>query len=366
MANEVYANGREVSCKRAEGKSVACFPDVCFTPGPSPSGVPVPYPNTGLATDTTHGTRTVRISGQEAMLKDKSYFKTSYGDEAGCAPKRGVVTSVIKGKVYFTSWSMDVKFEGENVVRHLDLTTHNHASQPGNTAPWPYLDQMAIDAGGGPCKKDILKEKTACTDYKPYGNKNVCRDAGLRGRVPKTATGAQSSAERASANKCLAARRCQLVPFSPKDKKGIKGCCPAQTPDHLIPKSSFYKGSVKGGARLQGWKKYSSRKAPCICAEGGNNTNGSHGLRHSAHASLSKVEPGDINTLENEASLAAESATLTFPESKCNKRCIEAQLMNGHMKMTRAQAPKVKYSPSGSKLTSAEIKKLRAQKRKVG
>ncbi len=144
MVNEVYANGREVSCKRAEGKSVACFPDVCFTPGPPASGVPVPYPNTGLATDTTHGTRTVKISGQEAMLKDKSYFKTSYGDEAGCAPKKGVVTSVIKGKVYFTSWSMDVKFEGENVVRHLDLTTHNHASQPGNTQPWTYLDSAAI------------------------------------------------------------------------------------------------------------------------------------------------------------------------------------------------------------------------------
>jgi hypothetical protein len=32
MSNEVYANGREVSCKAAQGKSVCAFPDVCFTP----------------------------------------------------------------------------------------------------------------------------------------------------------------------------------------------------------------------------------------------------------------------------------------------------------------------------------------------
>ncbi len=27
MANEVYANGRELSCKSASGKSIASFPD---------------------------------------------------------------------------------------------------------------------------------------------------------------------------------------------------------------------------------------------------------------------------------------------------------------------------------------------------
>lgn len=146
MANDVFANNMEISCKAADGKSIACFPDVCFTPPqapPTPPGVPIPYPNTGMAKDTTKGSRTVKITGKEVMLKDKSYFKTSYGDEAGCAPKKGVVTSKIKGKVYFTAWSMDVKFEGENVVRHLDLMTHNHASKPGNTPPWAYADEMA-------------------------------------------------------------------------------------------------------------------------------------------------------------------------------------------------------------------------------
>jgi hypothetical protein len=80
------------------------------------------------------------------MLKNKSYFKRSMGDEAGCAPKKGVVTSKNMGKVYFTMWSMDVKVEGENVVRMLDLTTHNHASVPGNSPPFPYTDEIAPPA----------------------------------------------------------------------------------------------------------------------------------------------------------------------------------------------------------------------------
>lgn len=148
MSGEVYANTRMVSCKAAMGKSICAFPDVCFTPPENPTtppGVPVPYPNTGMATDTTSGSTTVKISGKEVMLKNKSYFKRSMGDEAGCAAKKGVVTTKNMGKVYFTMWSMDVKIEGENVVRAMDLTTHNHMSKmPGNTPPWPYTDKIAV------------------------------------------------------------------------------------------------------------------------------------------------------------------------------------------------------------------------------
>jgi len=146
MANNVFANGREVACKKADGKSICAFPDVCMTPPETPAtppGVPVPYPNTGFAKDTTAGSKTVKISGKEVMLKNKSYFKKSTGDEAGSAAKKGVVTSVNRGKVYFNSWSMNVKIEGKNVVRHLDLTTHNHASQTGQTPTWPYTDEMS-------------------------------------------------------------------------------------------------------------------------------------------------------------------------------------------------------------------------------
>src|SRR5206468_8369012 len=125
MSNQVYANNMEVSCKQAAGKSICALPDVCMTPPQTPAtppGVPIPYPNTGMASDTTDGSTTVKIAGEEVMLKNKSCFSKSSGDEAGSAPKKGVVTSKNMGKVYFNAWSMDVKVEGENVPRNLDIT----------------------------------------------------------------------------------------------------------------------------------------------------------------------------------------------------------------------------------------------------
>ena len=198
-----------------------------------PLGIPIPYPNTGLSKDTTKGTRTIRITRKEVMLKNKSYYKTSYGDEPGRAPKKGIITSKIKGKVYFTSWSMDVKFEGKNVVRHMDLTTHNHGSMPGNTPTWPYLDQMAVSKGEGPCKEDIKKEKDACKEYTPHGEGDPCppttelvsvkkaRALTAKGSAARTQANAsvKSAYERLAsknrANKCLQARRCMLTPYKP-------------------------------------------------------------------------------------------------------------------------------------------------------
>jgi hypothetical protein len=138
MSNEVYANGREVSCKDSAAVSICAFPDVCLSPPSPPAGpIPIPYPNTGKSSDTSDGSRTVKIAGQEAMLKNTSCFGSSMGDEAATKTLgMGVVTHQIQGKCYFVVWSMDVKFEGDNVVRHLDLTTHNHmSSMPGNTPP---------------------------------------------------------------------------------------------------------------------------------------------------------------------------------------------------------------------------------------
>jgi len=138
MSNNVFANNREISCKESSGKTICAFPDVCMTPPQTPAtppGVPVPYSNTAMASDTTKGSKKVKIVNKPVGLKNKSYFKTSSGDEAGSAPLKGVVTHKNKGKVYFQAWSFDVKFEGKNVCRHLDITTNNHGSQPGDTPP---------------------------------------------------------------------------------------------------------------------------------------------------------------------------------------------------------------------------------------
>ena len=138
MGNNVFANGRELACKSGDGKTIADFPDVCFTPPdkvpPTPPGVPIPYPNFGKSKDMTSGSKSVKITKKEVLLKNKSYYKTSKGNEAAKTAKKGMVTSCLTGAVYFTSWSMDVKIEGENVVRHLDTTTGNHACPNANAA----------------------------------------------------------------------------------------------------------------------------------------------------------------------------------------------------------------------------------------
>src|SRR5438445_1951800 len=82
------------------------------------------------------GSKTVMIEGQEVMLKDQSFYKTSpLGDEAATNGQgANVVTHVITGKTYFVAWSMDVKFEDQNVDRHTDITTSNHACPPPGAA----------------------------------------------------------------------------------------------------------------------------------------------------------------------------------------------------------------------------------------
>jgi Domain of unknown function (DUF4150) len=146
MGGEVFANGNEIACKAGDGKVIAAFPDVCLSPPSPPAGpIPVPYPNTSFSRDTQNGSRTVKIKGQEVMLKDQSFYKTSpLGDEAATRTFGGsVITHVITGKTYFVAWSMDVKFEGLNVDRHVDLTTSNHASPSGSTPPNPNLEASA-------------------------------------------------------------------------------------------------------------------------------------------------------------------------------------------------------------------------------
>lgn len=129
MGTNVYANDNEICCKAADGKSAAATPDVCMSPPSPPAGpVPIPYPNTAFASDLANGSTTVFIKSSPIALKDVSYFSTSTGDEPATeAFQKGVATSVIKGKAYFTNWSSDVKVEGLNVCRHLDLMTHNHS-----------------------------------------------------------------------------------------------------------------------------------------------------------------------------------------------------------------------------------------------
>ena len=373
MGSPVFANTMEVSSKSMSGKSICQFPDVCFTPPLTPAtppGVPIPYPNTGMAGDTTGGSSSVKIGGQEVMLKDRSSFKQSTGDEAGAAPKKGLINSKTKGKVYFLAWSMDVKVEGENVVRNLDMTTHNHTCKPANGAvPTVHVAMVSPGWDAENCSKEIEKEKEACSDFDPYKKgKSVCAAAGMTKGV-RSLTDAQHQAnavaiqtapapkdaqtKREKALGCMRARRCRLVPYSPKDQKGTKGCCPSQTPDHLLPKSSF---KDEDGDKLKGWKKtYSASKAPCMCAEGpSNHGEGSHPLRHAHHKAIPPkgVSAGDMMPYEDAIDHSATGASKVFKASGCTKKCIQGQLDAQHKAMAENKdtPAEVKYTPSGSKV----------------
>jgi hypothetical protein len=353
MSNEVYANGNEVSCKAAAGKSIAAFPDVCFTPPLTPAtppGVPIPYPNTGMASDTSGGSKTVQISGKEVMKKDSSYFKTSTGDEAGSAPKKNVITSKIKGKCYYTAWSMDVKVEGENVVRHLDLMTHNHASNPGATPPWVYADRMAMAENLKACEKENKAVEDNC-------------EVDEEGNVKCPATGDADYYDDASMEKyarkiqndpCQKAARCMLTAYeNDGDDAPRRSCCKPQTPHHLIPKSSFFETSVGAGDNLPGCENYNLKSAPCICAEGGK-TGATHGLLHDAQARELADLPADKPYNFGKASeIAAKNVQEIFPNSNCSEECIKAQLRrHGHKGMKNDTELKRKSEAPDSKADS--------------
>lgn len=353
MANEVYANGMEVSCKSGAGKSICAFPDVCFTPPLTPAtppGVPLPYPNTGMASDTSDGSKTVQITGKEVMLKDSSSFKQSTGDEAGSAPKKGVVTSKIKGKVYYTAWSMDVKFEGENAVRHLDIMTHNHASGPGNSPPWPFQDGQT--QGTKECEGDQKKMKEKCDDkgitddphcpsplhiktetFKEQVrlHKGAAKDMNLK--TPKQTGGSRSSiqapaaTDAANADECVKARRCRLVPFKEDDKKKRKKCCDGQTPHHVPPKACLLNAGfhAKGKGGKTG-KYYDDDEALCVCLEGTSQHYGSHGKNHAAIDHLAEqqgLDAGDKVSIKEYNKICAKAVAL---QCGCDEACILAQL----------------------------------------
>jgi uncharacterized Zn-binding protein involved in type VI secretion len=147
MGKKVFANGMEIAHKSGDAKVMAALPDVCLSPPPPPTGpIPVPYPNTSFAKDLKEGSSTVKIGKKPLALKGQSYYKTSpLGDEAATRNFGGsIVTHTITGKTYFQASSMNVTVEGNNVSRHLDITTSNHSGTPGSTPPIPNTETKSM------------------------------------------------------------------------------------------------------------------------------------------------------------------------------------------------------------------------------
>jgi len=328
MGNEVYANNMELACKAGQGKSICAFPDVCFTPPLTPAtppGVPIPYPNTGMASDTTDGSKTVQISGQEVMLKNKSYFKQSTGDEAGSAPKKGVVTSKIKGKVYFNAWSMDVKFEGENVVRNLDMTTHNHGSVPSNTGPWPFID-AATPPANHPCKDDFNRERAACGPLEQDKNGK---------KLSKGKAKAKRCAKTKEAKACREAQKCMLQPWRPNR------CCKGEQGHHLVEVHCFSPvgGRTQGKLLPQFKGGYDEKKAPVVCATGPRDDK-EHGALHAVQQQMEAAHHanGGKWTFQQARDAGVTAHALVYPD--CNPDCTKKQLDNYH-KQKKPDGPAV-------------------------
>ena len=322
----------------------------------TPPGVPIPYPNTGMAGDTSNGSRSVKVGNAEVMLKDRSSFKTSVGDEAGCAPKKGLINSKNKGKVFFVAWSMDVKIEGENVVRNLDMTTHNHASPPNGAAPMVHTAAVAVSQFKS-CGKEAQKVEEKCggdpaPDPCPGALGMTIKAGGATSAVGKIkgvfarrglsaaaiketkplsrlATASQTVAEKSKKAECTRAMRCVLRPYGATPKDGVNGCCPGQTPHHIPPWDTI--SSVSGNAVSHGG-------ALCVCLEGAGHSIGSHGKHHhginftmeqaSKNGSVTKSLNSKGHTVFKGplSEHVKVSAAVTEAQNGCSKECIEEQL----------------------------------------
>lgn len=132
----VFANGREISGKATPNKTIAAFPDVCLSPPSPPAGpVPIPYPLTGVASNTTDGTSSVFVKGKEAGKKNGvKYSKVDGNQPATNSFGANVISHKITGPLKFAAYSFDVMIQGGGAERFMDMTTQNHTNQGGGSA----------------------------------------------------------------------------------------------------------------------------------------------------------------------------------------------------------------------------------------
>jgi hypothetical protein len=308
------------------------------------------------AKDLAAGTRQVKVMGGPAMTK-ASHIARSTGNEPGTGG--GVVTGGKKGKAYPLSASSDVSFEGEGVVRHLDLLTQNHTGEiPGNTPPTPIIGTMA-SAGGGDASGDCCQQQAAkaerecqCSEVvdEPYVNKKG-ETKSRKKRINCT-------------EECRKAQKCTLV--QKKDDK--KACCEGcNTGHHLIEAAALHDVGRGNGVtrkkpdgtkykvpsiRVQGMTPgYKAGQAPCVCVDGVSHSVGNHGIMHTfqSYAAINSplgrvpLENGTIfppppepeihvTTYGQAKKSAAKALRDTFPDSGCDEACIIKQLDAYHKK----------------------------------
>ena len=264
---------------------------------------------------------------------------------------------------------------------------------PANTPPWPFLAAAYATAVGDACNKQNEKTAKACDpmgksrkekckptekergDFKQAGkDKNRIKNAEMaRIKADRASShlaplsdskleeaskgtqaykdalkawndGAEKMADAVAADDCSKHLRCYLHPYKPSQ------CCPGQTGHHLVEASAFVnsRGDKDKMVRVAGIGKYEPDKAPCICVEGENQNQGTHGLMHTYQSTaagytrnggqLIEKSPGTIamadgttyngitSTYGDAKEDGVKAVKKAFPESPCDPGCLIAQL----------------------------------------
>lgn len=161
---------------------------------------------------------------------------------------------------------------------------------------------------------DVLK------DYKGIGEELDRLGKNVRDDPQKAVADFMTGA--AKLNACTRARRCSLVPFGKSRTMSGEGCCPGQTGHHVIPDAA-----VKDA----GCPDYDYNQAPTICTEGtGNGHGGSHQKMHDSleqrMSNYKRSTSKSTMSYDEYRKEAIKSVSETFPESGCDKKCLQAQL----------------------------------------
>lgn len=125
---------------KEDGQAICMSPDVCYLPAPppppaGPGGIPTPYPNIGMLSDSEDTTTIVFIRNKEVLVEG-STVPHSKGDEAGCSTivppgQKGLASMKNMEKVEFAQHSAKVKLEGKGVITHTASTKHNSTNTAG-------------------------------------------------------------------------------------------------------------------------------------------------------------------------------------------------------------------------------------------
>lgn len=100
------------------------FPNICQTPVPGSSPVPIPYPSIADLSAASDASSNVKAGGKGVILSGQTKVSSTKGDEAGTASAHG-------GECSFPQGSGSVKVNGKPVVRLGDPTQQNGTNASG-------------------------------------------------------------------------------------------------------------------------------------------------------------------------------------------------------------------------------------------